>query len=515
MPDPTPSSRQLLGFAAAVVFLTALNFIRQLPEVHSLDAFVFGDPGFALSVDAMLDEGREPTEDFAYFYGLLGVVIDRVWFAGIGRTAFADTALLALCNLLLALGLVRFARAIDLPRSVWWLLLAGVPVAIMPMRYTSPTHAIDAALLVHALAFQARGNRRAAFVLVVIGVLVKSALASVYATGLLGLILLGPRQEPTGWRQRARELIPGAVVGLVLTGLLMVRFGWGPVVCTLFPIAGAKTYAGERFGFFFGIGRQFWLRTPFDPVYYLFGPAGFWLLASAVMLTGVPQLIQARRDPRAQAILTVAALHLAFVFFLFGHDLSWLYYSFLPVLGACGVVGQWEAAGTCPRWLRVGLPVIVVCGCVGFAVHGWTIWKDTICTEATGGLFARPADAEAWGRVRGLGRHERVLVFTPSGAGRVLFPEVDSIRSSALLPAVATPTEVNALLARLWTADAVVVHPVTRPMFDHWPPFKDELEAFEDDPQTTGDAMFQVLRRKGAHHPVRPGGGVERPPGGE
>ncbi len=488
--SPNSVTTHWASVGVALFLLAALNFLRQLPEVHSLGAVVFGDPGLGLAVDALLDDGRVPTRDFAYFYGLLGVAADRAWYAAVGRTAAADTLFLFACNGLLAWGLLRFGRAVDLPPAARWLLVAGVPVAVMPLRYTSPTHALDAVILAHALAWQARGNYRAAFAAAVAGVFVKSALASVYATGLLALVLFGPRSIPTSWRARLCELIPGAAVGLAALALLTAWFGVEPVVKTLFPVAGAKTYEGEGFGFFGGIGRRFWLPDSPSLTYYLFGPAGFWLLASAVGLAGVPGLVRDRRDPRAAAVLACVALHVAFVGLLFGNELSWLYYSFLPVMAAAGGVGR----GGAPRWLVVGLPVVAVCGWVGFAFHGAALWRDREQSEETGRLFAPPADAAAWARVRELAAAERVLVLTPSGAGRVLFPGVDSVRSSALLPVVAPAAEVEDLASRVRAADVVVIHDVTGPMFERWGPFAAELARFAEVPGLRGET-FRVLRR--------------------
>lgn len=484
-----------LWVAVGAILVAGLNFVRQLPEVHSLDAFVFGDPGLSLSNDAMLNEGRAPTRDFAYFYGLLGLTIDRAWYAAFGRTAVADTALLAVCNVLVALGLVRFGRAVDLPPRARWLLLAAVPIAVMPLRYTSPIHAVDAAILVHALSFQARGNLAAALVLAVTGVFVKSALVSVYAAGLVLLILFGPRPTLVGLRQRVRDLVPAAAVGVLIAGLLAVRFGWEPLLRTMFPVAGAKTYEGENFGFFFGIGRRFWLPTPFNPAYYIFGPAGFWLLASIVMLAGVPGLLRDRRDPRAAALLACAGLHVVFIALLFGNEFSWLYYSFLPVLGACGVVGRWSEASGNRQGAGPLMPALLVFALgswVGFGMHGLALWREHVRTDTTGGLFARPDDAAAWAKVRERAKLERVLVLTPSGAGRVIFPELDSVRSSALLRAVAPPAEVDDLLTRLRTTDVVVLHAVTAGLFESWPPFAEELRAFR--PEFEGGSM-RVLRR--------------------
>lgn len=474
--------------AAAVFALAALNFARQLPEVHALAAVAFGDPGMALSADALLADGRVPTRDFAYYYGLLGAAAARGWYAAVGRTPAADTAFLFLGAVAVAWGMLRFARAVGLGPAGRWVLVVGVPVAAMPLRYPSPTHALDAALLVHALAWQARGNTRAAFATAVAGVFVKSALASVYAVGLVAAVLFAPRSTPTSWQTRTRELIPGAAVGCAVAVSLAAWLGLGPLLETVFPVAGGKTYGGERFGFVFGVGRRFWLPDEPSAAYYLFGPAGFWLAASAVALAGVPTLWRNRRDPRSAAVLTAVGLHVAFVAVLFGHELSWLYYSFLPVLAAAAV------ADRMPRLVKLGLPALAVCGWVGFAGYGAALWRDRVRTEATGGLYAQPDDAAAWAEVRELATRERVLVLTPSGAARIAFPEVDGVRSWVLLPAVARPAEVEDLLARIRAADVLVLHDDASGPFAAWEPFAAEVARFTVVPAPRG-ATFRVARR--------------------
>jgi hypothetical protein len=485
-----PPAAPWTALAVAGLLLAGANFVRQIPEVHSLGAVVFGDPGMSLSADALISDGRVPTRDFAYYYGLGGAAVARGWYAAFGRTAAADTAFLALGALAVAWGMLRFARAADLPPAARWVLVLGVPVAVMPLRYPSPVHALDAALLAHALAWHARGNLRAAFAAAVAGVFVKSALVSVYAVGLLAVILFAPRPVPTNLRTRLRELIPGAVLGCVAAASLAAWLGAEPLLRTLFPVAGGRTYDGERFGFVFGLGRRFWLPERPSVVYYLFGPAGFWLAASAVALAGVPGLWRDRRDPRASAALAAVALHVVFVAVLFGHELSWLYYSFLPVLAAAAV------AGRMPRWVKVGLPVLAVCGWTGFAVYGASLWADRVRTDATAGLYASPADAEAWAKVRDLAARERVLVLTPSGAGRVLFPGLDSVRSWVLIPVVAPQVEVEDLLNRVRATNVLIVHDATAPVFERWPVFATELALFTDVPELRGDT-FRVLRRRG------------------
>ena len=69
------------------------------------------------------------------------------------------------------------------------LFVAAVPVALMPLPYPTPLHAIEAALLVNALAFQARGRLAAALVLATVAVFIKPGLA--YFHGLALVLLVG------------------------------------------------------------------------------------------------------------------------------------------------------------------------------------------------------------------------------------------------------------------------------------------------------------------------------------
>src|SRR5207248_2161158 len=153
------------------------------------------------------------------------------------------------------------------------------PIAVMPLGYPSPVHALEAALLVHALALHARGRYAAALVPAVVAVFVKPALGYPYAAGLALLALAHPPAPRTGrWR--------------------------------------------------------------------------------------------------AGALLPAAALHLGFVALRFGNEQSWVYYSFLPVLGACGTVGRWEAAGAGRPWVRWVLLTAALGSWVGFAAHGTALWKE-------------------------------------------------------------------------------------------------------------------------------------------
>jgi hypothetical protein len=249
-----------LGWAIAVWVVSAAWVVLQLPYGYGLASYLYYDSGWALSTDALLSEGLVPTQDFAYFYGLLTLLIDRAWFAVFGATPFAQAGLSLVSTAAATHATIRFARAVRLRRSARWLLLVCAPLAIMPSFYHTPTHALEYALLINAVALQAAGRPATALVLATICLFVKPAMAGVYGPILAGIILFGPRTTEARFGQRVRDLLPAAGICMAVAGLLAARFGTGPLLATLVPTDAAKVYAADRFGFFFGIGRQF--RTP-------------------------------------------------------------------------------------------------------------------------------------------------------------------------------------------------------------------------------------------------------------
>lgn len=137
---------------------------------------------------------------------------------------------------------IRFAQAAHLQQLALWLLLVCSPLAIMPGFYPSPTHALEHALLINALACQASGRRATSLALATVCLFVKPTLASCYGPILVVVILFGVRPTPT----------PAAIVGIATGSLLAVEFGLEPLWATLLPIDEARFYAAQNFGFFGG-----------------------------------------------------------------------------------------------------------------------------------------------------------------------------------------------------------------------------------------------------------------------
>src|SRR5207244_175667 len=126
-------------------------------------------------------------------------------------------------------------------------------------------------------------------------------------------------------------------VAVAVAAGLAAWVGWGPVAETLFPTRAAKTYSQDNYGFFTAEGFRFWLPVHVSPatwpVHYLLTPAGFWLVASVLLVIGTARRVGRLRDPVAAAVATCGVLHAAFVLVMFGTQWSWLYYSAVLVCG--------------------------------------------------------------------------------------------------------------------------------------------------------------------------------------
>ena len=500
-PSPFTPERQPipLWWVVAMLAVTAGWAGLQLPYGYSLQTFVMFDAGWALSTDALLRQGLIPTVDFTYFYGLLALSIDRVWFAIFGATPEAQVGLELLCAGLTAMGVVRFAAALRLGLPALLVMLAAAPMAIMPRFFPTPVHALEPALLVNVLAFQARGRLAAALGLATVCLFVKPTMAGVYGLILMGFILFGAHARARSFAHRLRDLLPAAAVGIAIAGLLIAQYGVGPLLATQIPGAGTKLYAAENFGFFFGQGRQLWLPDEMTWWYYPFTQVTFWIVATFILVFGAIRLLPHRRSATAQTVFTCAVLHMAFIFFIFGNQYTWTYYAYLLVCGVAGTidrVGQPNRAGE-PR--SAALPAIVI----GLALLGQMremlvclgIWLVSVSSPATKGLMASPADAELWAWVRDKGNEDKVLVFAPVSAAHEIYPELASPRSWFLLRPIANAAEVERLRQQIRSANWLIA--TNGPGFGlaEWQELSAECRCFTIDRQKS-TVGFLVLRRQ-------------------
>lgn len=498
-------SRALL-LGLPILALVGLNFVGSWPNTMAFERFAFGDFGWPLAVDEMLDHGLTPTRDFGYYYGLLTLVIDRGVFAAFGRTPLAVGGLYAVCNLLIAVGLIRFGLNLGVAGVSRLFLIAAAPLAVMPAFFPSTAHALEAALLMNALASQAGGRNDRALLLTVLAVLVKPALGYVYGLLLVIHILAAP-----GSRSRLAQLLPAAVVGVVLVAALVAKFGWEPVWQTQFPLSAAGVYQEKNFGFFRD-GRQFWMPDNNGVMKYVLSPAGVWIAGTVFLWLAALALLPRYRERGACVAVTCAVLHAAFVFAFFGNWMSWIYYSYLLVGGVTAAITAFTRAPggeDVPEtegepgplaWVGVVAGVaLVVMLLPGYylttALSDLKLWAERKPHPATAGLTAPPHVAAEWDEVRAKGRGGKVLVLSQFGCSHLLAPEVDAVRAWVLLRASATPAELARVNDQLRAADWVVVPVGNGNDLDTWPEFADSFKRFEKVNVRKEGSLFTYYRR--------------------
>ena len=489
-----PNALPILVLLAVAV----LNFAANIPKILDFNQFAFGDPGWALTVDAMLDAGLVPTRDFTYFYGLLTLLVDRAWFAVAGRTPEAVVGLYAVANLASTVGVIRVLRAAEVGRWGWLLGAAAIPLLVVPGLIPSPAHALEPALLVNALAFQIRGRLGWALALATVAVFVKPSLGYVYGLLLVVHVVTG---WPHRWPNRLTQFIPPIVAAAVLAGVLSAYFGWDAVVRTQLPLGAGKAYEEGNFGFFSGIGRKFWQPEAPSPAYYLRTPAGVWVLASLVLLFGTVRAVGRLREPGCQLIVTCAVLHVVFVCVFFGNQWSWIYYPFFPFLGAAVVVDRlggkageasdgawvWRALGR----VMFGLFLLVDVTWVGFGCAN--LWQNHQRSSVTAGLYATGQYELVWAQVRRAAEKDRVFVLTRMGCAPLLTPGVEGPRSWCLIRAIAVPAEMDYVREELRTSDWVLVPNWHDNDLVGWPEFAPLMRSFRPALRTSWFTLYRRL----------------------
>lgn len=489
-------------FGVAFALLAAVICGGAVPTTWYFPNHAFGDQGWAITVDRLLADGLVPTRDFAYTYGLLPLSIHRLLYAAVGHSPFVVSGLLIGFMAAAAVGVWRIAEAVK-PGAVGRLLiLLTLPLVVIPSLLPSPVHAMESAILIHALAEQARGRLGRALLLATVGVLVKPALGYVFGFILLAQCLLTPTADGSG---RWRRLVPAAVAGGGILALMAAEYGVEPVLKTQLPGEAQKEYRDLDCGFFFGVGRTFAVpREGTDLwLYYSRTPAGVWLLSSvALVLAAIPAAFRLRTDPAARLVATVAAWHVLFVCYGFSSEGSWIYYPYLPFVGGAVAVGR------LPVWLGrpVGWPLAALVGgavavpAVLTAVF-WVgtgaraSWTNFERSPVTAGMNAPPALVPVWADVRAKAATGKVFVLCRMGCAPTLAPGVTGPRSWYLSRAIATPGEMD------WTRDEIarsewLLLPHWCENLVTWPELADVVSDFQFDPPYHHGDTFRLFARK-------------------
>src|SRR5277367_4982056 len=146
------TSRPLLLFLLFAIEIVAIDFLR-LPESMAFDSYAFCDNGANLTLQYLVSHGLTPAIDFGYHYGLLPILIGRIWFAMAGHTPVAYQAFTIACGLAIAAAIARIAASLRFNANSLALTAITLGFAARTI-YPSMAQALKAALLSRALADQ-------------------------------------------------------------------------------------------------------------------------------------------------------------------------------------------------------------------------------------------------------------------------------------------------------------------------------------------------------------------------
>jgi hypothetical protein len=297
------------------------------------------DPGAVLRADEIIAQGQRPGLDFFYYYGPLPLLVSRAFFFAFGRSPISLLALLAAIGAGFAAGLASIVQFFKPTRlGVLLIALASVHVITPPM----PTHGLEAALLIWAVALRIRGHNALAITLACCGFFAKISMSSVVLAGLATLVVCDAVRAKS-----SRPLTSLVVVPVALTALFVgssLAFGTASVLACLDPRGGADLYKAANLGFL-REGRNLWHPAGHTLGWYLGGLPGPWLAASVVLLVRASGaavrfvhglLGRVVRDERAiedEICLITCVAHLAFVVAFFGISAWVAYYTWLLLVG--------------------------------------------------------------------------------------------------------------------------------------------------------------------------------------
>jgi len=453
------SARTLPIFIFFAIEIVAID-LAKLPDIMAFDRYAFCDTGANLTLQYLTSHGSRPTIDFGYNYGLLPILVGRIWFGIAGLTPLSLQALMTVCDLLIAWAIARIASQIRFGAAGLALTAITLGFAVQAT-YPSLAHAVEAVLLVSALAHQTRGSRSSALALACAAVFAKPSMGYIYSLVLIAIAFQRRRACATldHW---IRELAPAVVTGVTLILVLGVIYGPVPLARTVIPIEGVSNYRAVNFGFFTPAGREFWAPHGLPWAYYPIDVSGFWmagtlfLICSAVAATFhlATRANDGEFEPRRnEIIVTCAMLHLAFIALFFGNQWSWIYYSYFLTVGVAA------AAGVSPIQRRVT---------IGLCVIGITAWTDVVFWEkrwwdtrrpdaVTVGLWASEDERAEWRLVLDSIRGSKAVVLDLKGAAELMYPEFEPPVTLYMDPGLIKPAEIRRKVGQLLEAQFVVV----------------------------------------------------------
>jgi hypothetical protein len=453
------SSATLFIFIVLAIEILAIDFFR-LPEIMAFDAYAFCDNGANLTVQYLVSHGLRPAVDFGYHYGLLPILIGRVWFAIAGRTPIAYQALMVACDLVIVSAIARIAATLRFGATSLALTAITLGFAVRAS-YPSFAQGLEAALLSSALAEQAVGKHRRALILVGAAAFAKPSMAYVYSVVLVVFACRNLRGERLATRV-LRLIAPAIITSVTIAALLTASFGAAVLIRTILPLGGAAAYRALHYGFFSASGRQFWAPAGLPFVYYMIDFSGFWIMGTLFLIcSGVAAVLylangaeeNAADALRNEIIATCALLHVAFIALFFGNQWSWIYYSYFLTVGVAAAAG----ASAVQRRVTMGLCLMGILAWTDVVFWELRWWQTRERDEVTAGLWASPDERDEWRRILDAVHLQSAVMLDTKGAIELIAPGFEKPVSLYLDFGLMAPADIQRKVEQISEAQMVVV----------------------------------------------------------
>jgi hypothetical protein len=336
-----PATVQFVALTLAVVWFATFLFWRC--DYRAFNDICNHDPGAVLRLDEVISQGARPGADFFYYYGLLPVFISHVFFGVFGHSPLALFELLFAISCCSYVGLAWTISAFR-PSRLGALLLA-IAAGHATFQAT-PTHALETALLVWAVALRIRGRNTGALVVASVALFAKMSMPTVILAEFAGLSALDAVRTRT-----LRPLLPLLVIPtvfLVGAGLSIAWMGVPAFISEFNAPAAAALYRAYDLGFF-REGRHFWSPVGHTLGWYTGFVAGPWCVGSMILavlaVRGAVRSLRAAfkgapRDISEETLAMCGFANLAFVLGFYGPAISAYYYTWLVLVGMTPILAR-------------------------------------------------------------------------------------------------------------------------------------------------------------------------------
>ena len=211
------------------------------------------------SYTSIFDRARpEPAIDFGYHYGLLPILVGRIWFAVAGLTPIAYQILTVIFDLAIVSAVARIAAHLRFNATSLALTAITLGFAVRAS-YPSLAQGLEAVLLSSALADQSSGKHRRALIMASAAAFAKPSMGYLYAVVLIVFACRNLRGERLV--SRALYAIAPAFLSSLMIAIILATF-YTPtaLIKTILPLKGATAYRILHYGFFNEAGLPFGIQ---------------------------------------------------------------------------------------------------------------------------------------------------------------------------------------------------------------------------------------------------------------